>query len=105
MGVPFFSDFPPCSNQFHSLFLHCPECIFGNSPQFPIFPHFPPFSPISPHFPLFPPISPHFPPFSPHFAPFPPTFAHCAAIFPFSHFSEPLRLLGQFGCGQRGRLR
>ena len=51
--VPFSSDFPPISNQFHTFFLHFRECIFGNFSQFPSLPHFPSFFP-------FPPIVPHF---------------------------------------------
>ena len=75
--VPIFSDFSPVSYQFHTFFLHSPQCIIGNLPQFP---KFPPFPPMSPHFPPFPPISPHFPPFPPIPPPFSP-------IFPFPPFS------------------
>ena len=65
--VPFFSDFPPVSCQFHTVFIHLPQCIFGRFPQFSISPHFPPSPPISPHlypfFSILPPFLhfPHFP--------------------------------------------
>ena len=72
---PVFSDFPPVSNQFHTVFLRFLECVLGNFSQYP----------ISPHFPLIPSIPP---PHFPHFLGFPPTpppiSPHCAALFPSS---------------------
>ena len=64
--VPFFSDFSPISNQFHTFSVHFLECIFGNFSQLPTFPIPPPIPPPSP-----PPISPH-----------------VAALFAFSPFSR-----------------
>ena len=55
--VPFFSDFPPVSEQFHTFLTHFPQSFLWQSPTIP---HCPPLSPIFPHFPPFPPISPHF---------------------------------------------
>ena len=81
--VPFFSDFPPISYQFHTFFLHTPECIFGDFSQFLILLYFPPFPPLSPRFLRFP----------LHFTPMTPPFFH------FPHFSDPLRLAGKFGYG------
>ena len=69
--VPFFSDFSPISNQFHTFSVHFLECIFGNFSQLPTFPIPPPIPPPSP---------PPFPPMLPPFLRFP-------------HFPEPLRLI------------
>ena len=76
--------------------IFCSFTHFSPSPPPPLIsPHFPPFFPILLHFPPFPPI----PPIFLHFPPFPPIFPHFPPYFHFSHFSEPLRLVGQFGCG------
>ena len=72
--------------------IFCSFTHFSPSPPPPISPHFPPFFPILLQFPPFPPIFLHFPSF-------PPIFPHFPPYFHFSHFSEPLQLVGQFGCG------
>ena len=66
--VSFFSDFPPISYEFHTLFRHFPLGIIGIFSHFPISLHFPPFSPIPP-----------------------PIFLH-VSIFPIANL--PLRLVG-----------
>ena len=55
--VPFFSDFPSISYQFHVFFVHFPKCTFDNFSQFPILLHFPPISRIFSHNLPFPPNS------------------------------------------------
>ena len=45
-NCPTFSNFSPASYQFHTFFLHSPQLIFGNFPEFPISPIFP-FPPFS----------------------------------------------------------
>ena len=80
-------------NAYVSFCFNGPSTVIQFFFHFPIVRHPPPR--ISPHFPPFFPIFLHFPPFfsispiSPHFPPY----------FHFPQFSEPLRPVGQFGCG------